>query len=206
MEWASYQIRKIEGCACVGNVWNVFPAMRVSNPGMHHGTCVMYVPWCMPGSLTSGFLWRRWRGKRSRHLHAQPTIFAYIVSGKRPMATPWHAPYTSIKVSCCHKTKVFHSLPIHQCPSNRLNIKTPCYQYNDSLYKCKTASRLPYIQSGNPYLERRSLFWNRALFPRRLIGQTFKSPSECNLLVSGGNCAQYWGPSSVFELLAKSIR
>ena len=26
----------------------------VSNPGMHHGTCVTYVPWCMSGSLTSG--------------------------------------------------------------------------------------------------------------------------------------------------------
>ena len=24
----------------------------VSNPGMHHGTCVTHVPWCMSGSLT----------------------------------------------------------------------------------------------------------------------------------------------------------
>ena len=24
----------------------------VSDPGMHHGTCVMHVPWCMSGSLT----------------------------------------------------------------------------------------------------------------------------------------------------------
>ena len=23
-----------------------------SDPGMHHGTCVTHVPWCMPGSLT----------------------------------------------------------------------------------------------------------------------------------------------------------
>ena len=29
------------------------PPPRVSDPDMHHGTCVM--PWCMPGSLTSGF-------------------------------------------------------------------------------------------------------------------------------------------------------
>ena len=28
---------------------------RVSDPDMHHGTCVTYVPWYMPGSLTSGF-------------------------------------------------------------------------------------------------------------------------------------------------------
>ena len=26
----------------------------VSNPGMHHGTCVTRVPWCMSGSLTRG--------------------------------------------------------------------------------------------------------------------------------------------------------
>ena len=25
-----------------------------SEPGMHHGTCVMHVPWCMSGSLTCG--------------------------------------------------------------------------------------------------------------------------------------------------------
>ena len=59
-QWASYQICKIAGCACAGNVGNVFPRRRfqrkplVSDPGMHHGTCVTHVPWCMPGSLTCG--------------------------------------------------------------------------------------------------------------------------------------------------------
>ena len=59
-QWASYQIRKIAGCACAGNAGNVFPRRRfrrkplVSDPGMHHGTCVTHVPWCMPGSLTCG--------------------------------------------------------------------------------------------------------------------------------------------------------
>ena len=56
--WASYQIRKIPGCACAGNAGNVFPRRRfqrkplVCDPGMHHGTCVTHVPWCMSGSLT----------------------------------------------------------------------------------------------------------------------------------------------------------
>ena len=36
------------------------PSPWVSDPDM-------YVPWCMLGSLTSGFLWCRWRGKLSRH-------------------------------------------------------------------------------------------------------------------------------------------
>ena len=58
--WASYQIRKIAGCACAGNAGNVFPRRRfrrkplVSDPDMHHGTCVTHVPWCMSGSLTCG--------------------------------------------------------------------------------------------------------------------------------------------------------
>ena len=58
--WASYQIRKIAGCACAGNVGNVFPTRRlqrkplVNDPDMHHGTCVTHVPWCMSGSLTCG--------------------------------------------------------------------------------------------------------------------------------------------------------
>ena len=43
------------------------PPPRVSDPDMHHGTCVAHVPWCMPGSLTSGLHRSRWRGKRSRH-------------------------------------------------------------------------------------------------------------------------------------------
>ena len=45
-----------------------FPrSLRVNDPDMHHGTCVTHVPWCMPGSLTRGFLWSQWRGQRSRH-------------------------------------------------------------------------------------------------------------------------------------------
>ena len=43
------------------------PPLWVSDSGKHHGTCVTHVPWCMPESQTSGFLWSRWWGKRSRH-------------------------------------------------------------------------------------------------------------------------------------------
>ena len=56
--WASCHIRNIAGCACAGNAGNVFPRRRlqrkplVSDPGMHHGTCVTHVPRCMSGSLT----------------------------------------------------------------------------------------------------------------------------------------------------------
>ena len=56
------------------------PPPRVSDTDMHHGTCVTHVPWCMPGSLTSGFLWNRWRGKRSRHSRRMRNL-AYLVRG-----------------------------------------------------------------------------------------------------------------------------
>ena len=35
--WASYQKRKIVGCACAGNAGNVFPPPQVSDPDMYHG-------------------------------------------------------------------------------------------------------------------------------------------------------------------------
>ena len=46
----------------------------VNDPDMHHGTCVTHVPWCMPRSLTSGFLWSRMRNPQ------------FCVTGKRSMS------------------------------------------------------------------------------------------------------------------------
>ena len=60
------------------------PPPRLGDPDMHHGTCVTHVPWCMPGSLTSGFHSNRWRGKRSRHSRRMRKPQFYV-SGKRPM-------------------------------------------------------------------------------------------------------------------------
>ena len=80
-KWASYQICKIVGCACSGNAGNVSPPPRVCDPDIHHGTCV---PWCMPGLLTSGFLWGWWLGKRSRHSRRMRNPQSYV-SGRRPV-------------------------------------------------------------------------------------------------------------------------
>ena len=60
------------------------PTPRVSDPDMHYGSCVTHVPWCLPGSLISGFLWNRWRGKRSRHSRRMRNPQLYVF-GKRPM-------------------------------------------------------------------------------------------------------------------------
>ena len=40
----------------------------------------------MPGSLTSGFLWSRWQGKRSQHSQRMRNP-PFYVSGKRPMGS-----------------------------------------------------------------------------------------------------------------------
>ena len=72
---------------------------RISDPDIHHRTCVTHVPWCMPGSLTSGFLWNRWRGRRSRHSRRMRNP-QFCVSAKRPM---WGYPMTTEMRSflCC---------------------------------------------------------------------------------------------------------
>ena len=58
------------------------PPPGVRDPDMHHGTCVTHVPWRMPGSLTSGFLWSWWRGKRSCYSQrVRNPQFTYLVRG-----------------------------------------------------------------------------------------------------------------------------
>ena len=74
--WASCQIRKVAGAHAPGMPGTFSPSPQMSDPDMHHGTCVTHVPWCMPGSPTSGFLWNRRRGKTfpAFPAHAQPAI------------------------------------------------------------------------------------------------------------------------------------
>ena len=78
--WASYQIRKIAGCTCAGNVSPHRRLQRkplVSDPGMHHGTCVTHVPWCVSGSLARG---------GGINVPGIPGAYPqFYVSGKRPI-------------------------------------------------------------------------------------------------------------------------
>ena len=64
-----------------------FPPPQPSDPDMHQGTCVTYAPWCMPWSLTGGFLWSWWWGKRSWHSQRMRNAQFYV-SGKRPIVRP----------------------------------------------------------------------------------------------------------------------
>ena len=51
----------------------------ISDPSMHHDSCVTHMPWCMSGSLTRGC-----RVKRSRHSRRTHNPQFYVF-GKRPM-------------------------------------------------------------------------------------------------------------------------
>ena len=87
--WASYRIRKITGCACE---WRErFPRHR----GLAIPTCIT---WCIPGSLTNGFHWSRWRGKRSR-------LSRRMHNFKRPMLKQLHVVHRgsegSQMIECC---------------------------------------------------------------------------------------------------------
>ena len=63
--------------------------LPVSDPDMHHRTCVMHVPWCMPESLTSVFIWRWWQGKCSRHCQRMRNPQFYV-SGMRSIGSLKH--------------------------------------------------------------------------------------------------------------------
>ena len=58
-------------------------------PTLHHVTCVTHVPWCMPGSLTRGCLWIRWRGKRSRHSRRMRNPQFYVSSNRPIERSNW---------------------------------------------------------------------------------------------------------------------
>ena len=65
--------RKNCGLCMRQECWECFP---------HHRGLV--IPTCMSGSVTSGFLWSRWGGKRSRHSRCMRNSL-FCVCGKRPM-------------------------------------------------------------------------------------------------------------------------
>ena len=61
---------------------------QVSDPDMHHGTCVTHVPWCMSGSLTSG------GGENVPGIPGACATcnFTYLVRG--PLTERWRSPST----------------------------------------------------------------------------------------------------------------
>ena len=77
-----------------------FPPTWVSDPDMHHGTCLTHVPWSMSGSLTSGFFWSRVGEKVPGTPGACATrTFKCLVRG------PWLVCYLFVTVGRAHVLK-----------------------------------------------------------------------------------------------------
>ena len=66
----------------------------VSDPGIHHATCVTHVPWCMSGSLTRG------GGENVPRQSRRMRNPQFYVSGKRPMSVPQIDNQTSASNLC----------------------------------------------------------------------------------------------------------
>ena len=127
--WASYQMRKIACYACAGNARNVFIATDfkgkplVRDPGMHHGTCVTHVPWCMLGSLTGG------GGENVPSIPSECTtrIFTYLARG------PWFCLYLHKMHDNCHWTVSRYTINEKVCqtlPYVTYDIKKVCCLQN----------------------------------------------------------------------------
>ena len=89
----------------------------VSDPGIHHGTCVTHVSWCMPGSLTRG---------GGENVPGTPGAYAtrnftYLIKG------PYTAPQGRYE---CNLRIGIHSLEFHH--NQTLKKK------NSKLWVCKT--------------------------------------------------------------------
>ena len=103
------------------------PPPWVNDPAMHHGTCETHVPWCMPGSLISSFLWSRWRGKLSRHSQRMrnPQFYA---SWKRPMDIITHLCYNETRLYqtfvCLHNQFLLRGRPSSSAEINDF-MRTP---------------------------------------------------------------------------------
>ena len=153
------------------------PPPLVSDPDMHHGMCVTHMSWCMPGSLTSGFLWSRRWGKHSRHSRRMRNPQFYV-SGKRPMARnsshhrSKHIPSCITKASRPRGDKQlleFRKRHIHDTaahPGPWFNIKMSSYQYRKSHCGDNTDVRSSYPHNGISYTGKIiSLYWIRAQIP-----------------------------------------
>ena len=119
----------------------------VSDPSIHHGTCVTHMPWCILGSLTRG-------GEEAFPVfpaHAQPAI---LIVWQEDHGNIWTIGYVSISVfsvfvSRCRGQKQIFRIIINELeiytfavnwnrkPSITLARKNPYLRYNDGMWKKK---------------------------------------------------------------------
>ena len=81
---------KLQVADAPGMLFTFPPPTQVIDTDMHHGTCMTHVPWCMPGSLSNGFLWSRC-GENVPGIPGACTTrnFAYLARGPCERACWW---------------------------------------------------------------------------------------------------------------------
>ena len=99
-----------------------FPHIRiqrkplVNNPGMHYGTCVTHLLWCMSASLTL-----RWLGKRSRHSQCMRNPQIYV-SGKRPTPQGKYSECFLIRLPFCSSRYCNSGVSFLPSPAENKNV------------------------------------------------------------------------------------
>ena len=127
-----------------GMLRTLSPPPRVSNPDIHHDICVTHVSWCMPGSLTTDFLWSQWRGKRSHHSPRMRNS-QFCVSGKRPMTWRRSSTFWTFIFHTLHTPFIFHyesncspylpsQTPKNSCVENMVGQLLPSFHADDYWY------------------------------------------------------------------------
>ena len=100
-------------------------------------TCITHVPWCMPGSLTSGFRWSRWRGKCSRHSRPMRNLQFYV-PGKRPMV---YLTVSILQICAADKFAFYSERPFIANACNLLNgfmlcfLRWNAHHFADGIFK-----------------------------------------------------------------------
>ena len=150
MPWASCQIRKMTGCACTGNAGNVFPRHRlqwkplVSDPVMHPGTCVTYVPWCMTGLQIRG---------GGENVPGIPGVcvthhFAYLVRG--PLLKKLYCGPTLLFSGCCN---------IEYTPENFVNSNIVYFRFTLLRFQVSICSKIEHETHHFTVLEIGTVWW-----------------------------------------------
>ena len=123
--------------------WECFPCHRlqskpqVSDLGMHHGTCVMHVPWCMSGLLTCG----GWENIPSISAACATPNYTYLVRNPLLMVptrgnrTPPPSPTPTQALPHPHHSLFICFQNYHGLHSNRKCVCSSCKNITQNLTK-----------------------------------------------------------------------
>ena len=182
-----------------------FPRHR----GLAIPTCITARAW---PTQTGGFLWSRWRGKRSWHSRHSRRMRnpPFYVSGKRLSGTIIKQPcrlwlnisHASIADLCCHHNKINHNKPvciiywIYRMPRKKCSnvsriVALDAIQYQMSVHH----SRWYYITPSALISCNQMTIWVGGTTMRPWFRSTMMTSSNGNIFrVTGHLCGEFTGP------------